>query len=81
LLDQLVTADPIAMPDQNYATLEAEGMLRGGDEQRHGSLESYLAQRLSELPVELEEPGSPASASPDDGVRRPLRLPGRVPAV
>jgi hypothetical protein len=54
LLDQFVTADPIAMLEQNYATLEAEGMLRGGDVQRHRSLESYLAQRLSELPVELE---------------------------
>jgi hypothetical protein len=54
LLDQFVAADPIAMLDQNYATLKAQGMLRGGDEQRHSSLESYLARRLSELPVELE---------------------------
>jgi hypothetical protein len=54
LLEEFAAANPIAMLDQNYATLEANGMLRSGDEERYRSLSSYLARRLEELPVELE---------------------------
>ncbi len=55
VLDEFAAANPIAMLDQNYALLSAQGMLRGGDEGRYKALSTYLARRLEELPVELEQ--------------------------
>lgn len=55
LLARFVALDPLAMLGATYEVLEAQGMLRDGDEGRKRALESYLTRRLEELPVELEE--------------------------
>jgi hypothetical protein len=55
VLDEFIAANPIAMLDQNYALLAQQGMLRAGDDGRYQALSSYLARRIEELPIELEE--------------------------
>jgi hypothetical protein len=55
VLDEFTAANPIAMLDQTYATLKQHGMLRDGDDNRYSDLSSYLARRLEELPVELDQ--------------------------
>jgi hypothetical protein len=55
VLDEFISANPIAMLDANYALLDSQGMLRDGDQQRYRDLSSYLARRIEELPVELEQ--------------------------
>lgn len=55
MLDEFIAANPIAMLDQNYALLAEQGMLRAGDDGRYQALSSYLARRIEELPVELEQ--------------------------
>jgi hypothetical protein len=55
MLGKFIAANPIAMLDENYALLSQQGMLRDGDEARYKSLSSYLARRIEELPVELED--------------------------
>jgi hypothetical protein len=55
LVDQFIAANPIAMLDQTYALLSEHGMLRDGDDGRYRTLSTYLARRIEELPIELEE--------------------------
>jgi hypothetical protein len=55
LVDSFIDLNPIAMLDQTYALLSQQGMLRDGDEDRYRSLSSYLARRIEELPLELEQ--------------------------
>jgi hypothetical protein len=55
MVDEFIAANPISMLDQTYALLTQQGMLRAGDDDRYEALSSYLAQRIEELPIELEE--------------------------
>ncbi|HTV25498.1 MAG TPA: CotH kinase family protein [Polyangiaceae bacterium] len=55
MVDEFIAANPISMLDQTYALLSQQGMLRDGDDERYEALSSYLAQRIEELPLELEE--------------------------
>jgi hypothetical protein len=55
LVGKFIATNPIAMLDQTYALLSEQGMLRDGDEGRYRTLSTYLARRIEELPVELEE--------------------------
>src|SRR5690606_24849805 len=55
LVDAFIAANPLSMLDQTYAQLSQHGMLRAGDDERYQSLSSYLARRIEELPIELEE--------------------------
>jgi CotH kinase protein len=48
-------AKPIAMLDDLYELLDAEGMLRPGDEGRYDLLRAWFEERLEALPKELEE--------------------------
>jgi CotH kinase protein len=47
--------EPGKLLDEEYAALEAEGMLRNGDEDRYAMLSQWFEDRLLALPVELEE--------------------------
>lgn len=55
LVQRFIEADPVGKLESTYATLEAEGMLRDGDDGRYRALSSYLTRRLDELPVELQQ--------------------------
>lgn len=48
-------ADPVAVLDELYELLDAEGMLRSGDKGRYEALRDWFEERLSALPEELEE--------------------------
>jgi hypothetical protein len=54
MVDEFIAANPISMLDQTYALLSQQGMLRAGDDERYEALSSYLAQRIEDLPLELE---------------------------
>ncbi len=54
LIGEFAAADPIGMLNRIHAELEAEGMLRGGDESRYQGLAQFLERRLIDLPLELE---------------------------
>ena len=54
LVQSFIDADPVGRLETTMATLEAEGMLRDGDEGRYQALSSYLARRIEQLPVELQ---------------------------
>jgi CotH kinase protein len=53
-LQTFIDSDPVAMLDGVHDDLEEAGMLRSGDEKRYEDLREYLAQRLVDLPIELE---------------------------
>jgi len=63
MIDDFIAANPISMLDQTYALLSRNGMLRRGDDERYEALSGYLARRIEELPIELEEnrDGPPAT--------------------
>jgi hypothetical protein len=54
LIQDLVELDPVSVLDEAHAELEAEGMLRDGDEPRYEFLRAWLEARVQSLPVELE---------------------------
>lgn len=54
MLEEFADLDPIGRLDTMYSDLEAEGMLRGGDEGRYESLRSWFERRLEDMPLELE---------------------------
>jgi hypothetical protein len=54
LIQGLVELDPVSVLDEAHAELEAEGMLRDGDEPRYEFLRAWLEARVQSLPVELE---------------------------
>jgi hypothetical protein len=54
LVADFAAADPIGILNGIHSELEAEGMLRAGDETRYHTLLGYLEGRLRELPAELE---------------------------
>lgn len=55
VLGDFVKAKPIAMLDDLFDLLDAEGMLRPGDEARYELLRAWFEERLVALPDELEE--------------------------
>lgn len=54
LVDAFTAADPIGKLDTLHAQLAAAGMLRDGDDELYEGLRTRIAQRLGELPGELE---------------------------
>lgn len=54
LVEDFAAADPAGMLDVIHDELEAQGMLRAGDESRYQDLRSAVEQRLIDLPIELE---------------------------
>lgn len=54
VLADFVAAGPVTMLESINAELDAQGMLRDGDDGRYRALHKYLERRLTELPVELE---------------------------
>ncbi|HEX2731343.1 MAG TPA: CotH kinase family protein [Polyangiaceae bacterium] len=55
VLDAFTALDPKGMLDDTYNTLQSQGMLRPGDEQRYTQLGKWFDDRLVALPVELED--------------------------
>jgi hypothetical protein len=54
LVQSFIDADPVGMLEATMTTLDAEGMLRDGDDGRYRTLSSYLARRIEDLPLELQ---------------------------
>ncbi len=54
VLAAFVKAKPIAMLDATHDLLDAEGMLRDGDEARYELLRAWFEERLISLPEELD---------------------------
>jgi hypothetical protein len=54
LVQAFTELDPTALLDETYAALDAEGMLRPGDEGFHEELQNWFADRLVALPEELD---------------------------
>jgi hypothetical protein len=54
VIAEFVTADPLAIAQNVYETLQAEGMLRSGDESRYQTIRAFLERRTSGLSEELE---------------------------
>jgi hypothetical protein len=55
LITKFTELDPNALLKNVYDELEAEGMLRPGDEARYGMIDEWLTRRIEVLPTELEE--------------------------
>lgn len=54
LISDFADLDPNALLKKVYDELDAEGMLRSGDDSRYTELDSWLTTRLEALPAELE---------------------------
>ncbi len=55
LIGEFAALDPNTMLKTVYDQLEAEGMLRSGDDNRYTELDNWLTTRLQVLPTELEQ--------------------------
>ncbi|HKY38259.1 MAG TPA: hypothetical protein VJN18_20090 [Polyangiaceae bacterium] len=55
LIDEFAALNPNGMLKKVYDELDAEGMLRSGDDNRYTELDNWLTTRLAVLPTELEQ--------------------------
>lgn len=54
VIAELIDLDPVALVDEVHQSLQNEGMIRSGDEQRYRSLRAWFESRLVALPEEIE---------------------------
>lgn len=55
LVQEFTEMDPVGMLDQEYATLQEQGMLRDGDDDRYAQITTWFEDRMLSMPLELED--------------------------
>jgi hypothetical protein len=66
MIQQFSDMDPIAMLDEEYATLQEQGMLREGDDDRYAQISTWFEDRMISMPAELDaNRESPQLCPPD----------------
>ena len=54
MIEDFVEADPVGIVDNFWGRLQAEGMVRGGDEAEYERIRAWYEARVEELPAELQ---------------------------